>query len=468
MLRKYQLIVNQAAGTNNLRRKDVPQAKNGTHIHGCAPTSYPNTSKVPDDKSHINGKIKITHHSTSEKSRDKPTQPEPRSASSCSNNSQPNATVLRNGSSSVAAESLRKNVNTQESSKRVAAVPSVSKNESVINGSNSPCNPNLRKVVCDTVSATGKKRHLDVPSVNSDYTNRKRAKLDSSLQTTESLVAGKAKLLNGTITNAASESKVFSCKVSPDLKCTIRSEPVKPAVVSSPSLSIKSSSSKQDLTKPDVVNKPRKVETTEQLIQKLRMNGELCSIPSQTIYKFTSNQIVKEQAEEVTVVPDEVKPKSLKKRNKPQPPATTGDLSEVKNELVQKFLRTSVNSSNSTPFLEPPEIDDLNVECRKTSIPVDISKLDPNSEEYKKELLRNPWAFLPPVPDEEVICDHEKESQEAPGISPEIANKLLNDHWPGVNGQYDFKNEWRPFDRAYSITNSCNSYLHILPYVCLN
>ena len=240
---------------------------------------------------------------------------------------------------------------------------------------------------------------------------------------------------------------------------------------------------------PKSLVKNSKVETTAQILQKLHSNNNLPL--AQSLEKISSNRIKKEKSDddEVSVIPASIKPRGHKRRSKLVPPQSNArEVAQAKNERMQIFLHSSNLSSNNFNEVkkEDPKIQDtLNVNSKKGDInklnkvkfedeEIDISKLDPSSAQYKAALLRNPWAFLPPIINdddesggEKDTVDNQKEENEPNNCDiEERLNKLSLQKWSGVNGVEDGNGDFKDWTSSYSIKMD-DEYRHILPYVCL-
>lgn len=244
------------------------------------------------------------------------------------------------------------------------------------------------------------------------------------------------------------------------------------------------------------VLKNSKVETTAQILQKLHSCSNLPL--SQALKSISNNRIKREHSEdeEVSVLPSTMKPRGGKKKSQLVPPQSNPqEVARAKNERMQIFLHSTssiIPKNNSSSNLESyktckeeskskmynnnvkskDKSHSINTDTQNNSMEpgevkeVDVRKLDPASVEYRTALLKNPWAFLPPLADLKRGDEGDgKEGSEA-GDLEERLNKLSLHKWSGVNGVKDPNGEWRDWTSSFSVKVN-NDYCHVLPYVCL-
>ena len=235
--------------------------------------------------------------------------------------------------------------------------------------------------------------------------------------------------------------------------------------------------------------KPQKVKTTAQLIQDLSSKSGVNVSNGETAAKIALNQIQKEPDPIVVpVVPPGAKPRP---RRKPGtsiqlPPQIKGSMSQTKKELVHKFLETSVSvdsqdlSSTDIPSRAHSPIaldgdsssgDDYSFEPIAST-----SKTPPdnNANEKSLPLVIDPWALLPPINYDIDWTSDEYNVNDPEPVSDQTVNRLHDEEWNGVNGQYDSKSVFHSWTRSYSVLKVVpkeedkkeeQDYIHILPYV---
>lgn len=233
-----------------------------------------------------------------------------------------------------------------------------------------------------------------------------------------------------------------------------------------------------------------KVATTAELIQKLHASGDLRLTASETVRKIASNQIIKETlSENDSVVPAAAKPRPRKKNSVAMPPSTPDMMTmfQIKNEMVHKFLESSVppdspsNNSlmNLLKHLDPPPDPDSPLfndhSTSKLSHPRSASAAASPGPNRTADNLRDPvaldspWDSLPPVDPDQI--DWSTTDYVAPDpdtrapVTDDDVERLHASQWPGVNGQYDFRNEWSDWTKTFSVSSYNGDLLHILPYV---
>lgn len=227
-----------------------------------------------------------------------------------------------------------------------------------------------------------------------------------------------------------------------------------------------------------------KVATTAELIQKLHASGELRLTASETVKKIASNQIVKETTENDSVVPASAKPRPRKKNSVAMPPSTPDMMTmfQIKNEMLHKFLESSVppadspgNNSlmNLLKRLDPPPDPDaplFNNDHHSTSKLSHARSASP-IRTADPDALDSPWDSLPPVNPDQIDWSTTEyvapDPDERPPVTDEDVERLHTSHWPGVNGHYDFRNEWSDWTKTFSVSSYNGDLLHILPYVNL-
>lgn len=224
-----------------------------------------------------------------------------------------------------------------------------------------------------------------------------------------------------------------------------------------------------------------KVETTAEIIQKLHASGKLRLVASDTVKNIVSNRIVKEthsDGESVVLAAAKLRPH----KNSVTPPPTTPDamtMCQIKNEMVHKFLETSVQSSpacddNALNFLKrldpPPDTDTLVEPGELTNGGHSLQKTtcSPNPT-IPDDALETLPSQLPPVGAKQIdwySLEYEAPDQSSrPPVTDIDIEQLHRLQLPGINGQYDYECNWVDWTRAYSVRSYDSTLLHILPYV---
>ena len=314
------------------------------------------------------------------------------------------------------------------------------------------------------------------------------------------------------VTSSISLKTSATPPIQSSLKLKLANTPPIPATMQTPQKPLKKSATSStplhEHFKP-VVKHP-KVETTAQILQKLHSNSNLPL--SHSLEKIASNRIKREKSEdeEVSVVPASIKPRGGKRKSsKLVPPhSNPQEVARAKDERMQIFLHSSslnehepdvvvaeetskgklskvksknnnrvFNSNIDGPQEAAAEVkkkeDEMIKRKEEEEEEVDVSKLHPDSAEYRACLLKNPWAFLPPLL--ESVANGEEDENGGGGVKgggeeegsiEERLNKLSLEKWSGVNGLKDGNGEWKDWTSSYSV-NVNGEYCHILPYVHL-
>ena len=89
----------------------------------------------------------------------------------------------------------------------------------------------------------------------------------------------------------------------------------------------------------------------------------------------------------------------------------------------------------------------------------------------QEDLLRaantDPWSLLPELDPDAIqwdCLDYEPTS-ERPAVTSSVIERLHNDQWSAVNGQYDRFGDWRSWTQCMTSASYNGDSLHILPYV---
>ena len=273
-----------------------------------------------------------------------------------------------------------------------------------------------------------------------------------------------------------------------------------------------------------------KVKTTEQLIEDLQKKNNSSKVGNSIMTKLRTNQIDKDVDFAGSVLPEGLKPRG--KRGRPRKndvcvsvPSSDETLSQVKNELVERFLNTSDPSSpvdDYSPFrddlLPDPSQSALGSQLemgacsssyskdnfdsfstsrqdRSESAPKDESSMDaispplaPSSQTEGtgsalslQEIsshgertgsalsLQEIYAQLPPV-DYDIDWDAVDffELPEPTPVSDSLMERLHTERLPGVNGLYDMNGDWTSWHQTITLPSFEGDQLHILPYVDLD
>lgn len=260
------------------------------------------------------------------------------------------------------------------------------------------------------------------------------------------------------------------------------------------SLSLKTDFDKDKL--PAVVSKTPKVKTTAQLIAELQAKSGSNAVGKSVIHQIETNQIIKEVDAPQSVVPASAKPRARKKFNTDEspenlrPPSTPISWTQTKNDLVQKYLLSSVAAPSPeevSPFKDENcrtrfesstfDVQDSGVDVGEsvaadfsTQCTSDSTELKSHASIDKKEAklpsLAEIYSLLPPLDlDTFEIDDGTYEVPEPQEVTDSDVERLLNDNWVGVNGSYGTNNTWHNWTQTYSIDAYDGDQIHILPYV---
>merc|ERR1711976_948261 len=90
-----------------------------------------------------------------------------------------------------------------------------------------------------------------------------------------------------------------------------------------------------------------------------------------------------------------------------------------------------------------------------------------NETAQNAAIAQNPWAYLPPLLDTSEVqwdkWDYPESSSEEPlthQVTDEALERLYDEHWEGVNGQFDYNNEWHDWTQTYSMPTVNGDLLH--------
>ena len=259
-----------------------------------------------------------------------------------------------------------------------------------------------------------------------------------------------------------------------------------------------------------------KVKTTEQLIEELQKKNNSSNVGNSIMTKLRTNQIEKERDVQGSVLPAGVKPRGKRGRRGKNDdinlsvPSSAVMLSQVKNELVERFLKTSDPSSpvgEYSPFKEDllpdPTVSSLEPRLelgacsssyskdnfdgsfsasrqdRSESAPKDENSMDatslaiPSTSQSERTgsalTLEEIYAQLPPV-DDNIDWDSVDfyELPEPTPVTEELVDRLHGERLPGLNGLYDINGDWNTWQQIITLPSYEGNPLHILPYVDLD
>ena len=223
---------------------------------------------------------------------------------------------------------------------------------------------------------------------------------------------------------------------------------------------------------PASARKTPKVATTAELIQRLHANGELRLVASETLNRIATNQIEHEVDERNTsIVPEGAKPRPHKKRRTDRlpdqlPPAMTdSDLLQVKAERVRSFVQMSANASSTAGDSDLLGLLSHLPQPTCSTVTADVRQfVEPEAEPADQA----PTALqLPSL--EGFKIDWDSDNYTMPDVRPPPTDadvdRLINEQWPSVNGQFDYRGDWTDWTESYSAHSYNDILLHILPYV---
>ncbi|KAL5021126.1 hypothetical protein ScPMuIL_000281 [Solemya velum] len=261
------------------------------------------------------------------------------------------------------------------------------------------------------------------------------------------------------------------------------------------SLNLKTDFDREKL--PAVVSKTPKVKTTAQLIAELQAKSGSNAVGKTVIHQIETNQIVKEVDAPLSVVPPGAKPRSRKKQNDEspenlRPPSTPLSWSQTKNDLVQKYLQSSVTAPSPedvSPFKDENcrtrfdsstfDVQDSGVDVGDSAAADFSTQCTSDSTEHKSHAgdkkeaklpsLADIYSLLPPLDlDTFELDDGTYEVPQPIEVTDSVVKRVLTDNWVGVNGSSDNNRTWHDWTDTYSIDAYDGGQIHILPYVVID
>ncbi|KAH3696115.1 mediator of RNA polymerase II transcription subunit 26-like [Dreissena polymorpha] len=300
---------------------------------------------------------------------------------------------------------------------------------------------------------------------------------------------------NGSVSSAKSLSEKRKAKLEIKTKVESRTD------VDSPSLDI-------------FVSRTPKVKSTAEIMQDLQAKNSL-SVGKDTARQITDNLFAREPDEKfVSNVPDGAKPRHHKKR---EAPSSAPVSLQTKQEMVEKFLQTSVpptgqedlsplkyellrtespgnastsfedsfeghHNSGQREMTTKPEVSGKPVQnvvsnvisYKNTSDDIVSDETKPKlvtsgpieSSGNKQLTLEEIYSRYPPLDrDHFQLDDDSYEVDEPVEVTDADTERLHSEHWSGVNGYQDHWGEWRDWGQTLTLTSYKGDFLHILPYV---
>jgi len=230
--------------------------------------------------------------------------------------------------------------------------------------------------------------------------------------------------------------------------------------------SFKNSANKRNLTVKQDKTKTSKVKTTAQLIAELQAkSGSSSHLKGDVIEKIRANQIKRESSN--NILPSDIHLKS-NKRDSRQP---HNMLSQAKNELVQKFLQTSVRPNDIKEESESP----LSMEMDPCRSLLDCSYPDGSTLSAARDLpmsatqqsLLDLYNSLPPLNLDQINWDDDEYEvpERTEPVNDDDVDRLHSEQWTGVNGMRDSLGMWRDWTQTMSAESLEGSRIELLPYV---
>lgn len=225
--------------------------------------------------------------------------------------------------------------------------------------------------------------------------------------------------------------------------------------------SFKNSANKRKLTIKQDKTKTSKVKTTAQLIAELqaKSGGSSSHLKGDVIEKIRANQIKRESSN--NILPSDIHLKS-NKRDSRQP---HNMLSKAKNELVQKFLQTSVRPNDIKE--ESESLLSLEMDPYRLQLPGSLAESTPAPMTATQQSLLDIYDSLPPLNLDQI--DWEEDNYEVPEREQVVGDgdvdRLHSEQWPGVNGMCDSLGMWRDWTQTMSAESLDGGRIELLPYV---
>ncbi|GAB1606545.1 mediator of RNA polymerase II transcription subunit 26-like isoform X1 [Argonauta hians] len=216
--------------------------------------------------------------------------------------------------------------------------------------------------------------------------------------------------------------------------------------------SLKSFTSKRNLTfhaKQDKA-KTSKVKTTAQLIAELRAKSS-----------STGSQLRDKLKRQSSTNNLDVRLKSGKQNSRPM-------LSQTKTELVERYLKNSIRPDikDESEYMEMDHCRGLECDMFNGLGTSSCTAQESSSNSNHLSLLEI-YSSLPPLNLDKIDWDDDKYevTEHTEPITDNIINKLHNEYWSGVNGQWESTGSWRDWTQTMSVESFEGNRLDLLPYV---
>jgi len=238
--------------------------------------------------------------------------------------------------------------------------------------------------------------------------------------------------------------------------------------------------------------KVSKVKTTAQLIEELQADKSTRLTKSDTINKIVTNQIQKEEDDiNLSVVPASARPKSRGRKSIGSGlPSLPSDISKVKSELVERYLKNHLDNKHS----DDTEIDVIgdDLETLKNDQFSATSNHHQKTNGTTFERSVDPYSLLPPIDFDSIHYSEDEEDVDAPirrnpitgeypdgythsedsNVIPDegTVEKVVNCNWNGVNGTTNVNSQFHTWTETFSIQSNDREQTEfhvLLPYVDL-
>ena len=547
---------------NLVRRWQVLITPNSTNSNSSLNGEGLGSGKVPTPGSHL-----LQHVLKGEKSGSKPVSPASRPSTPHSgvpsNNSSP--ALVRSTASTPAPPSSRLSPKASASLKcsNSAMSPALATSTPINSATNAkvrvgvlvaetprshqPSSKSVQpsdKAALSKTYAANKKRKRDQDNTPSPLLPNKKAFISdnsnsrtngtSKSKSVNGVAVPSADASNGSTPSTASDPKsAATYAIRKNAKLSVRTSLANTgADVSSPLERLASSSvgsDRSDKRTPQSASRGNKVKTTAQLLQDLATRKEIKLEGSETVAKIAQNRIEKEHEEVVSIVPAGAMPRPRKTPGSSATLPNTSDqaLSKTKNEMVRKFLESSVSASQTdlstvhfngvdspSPLLQdaspvassnvdsgraslnslhddasaPSRINEPVKETVQTEASTSQTKeterdpaviyliqqyphiSDLSDKEILHRVAEDPLSLLPPSSQPQAKLEDNQEKVQVPSPKPATVSKsdiqrIRSDKWEGVNGHRDHQHNWHDWTKTCSMPTYNNDLLHILPYV---